>query len=101
MTRIEINPNLRVKGNQTVAEFSDVYEGTPRVGARVTVFEQESGLVGDGIVTEISDDGLIYIHVDWSSLKCAGNWGNMRQRFVRPFPIAASSDLSPQGGSDG
>lgn len=69
MTRIEIDPNVRVHGNDTRAGLEDV-EGSLAVGLVVEVYESESGLVGTGCVTEIdSTKGLVYLSVDWSSLR--------------------------------
>lgn len=67
-TRVAIDPNVRVRGNGTYAGFEDV-DGPMAVGDDVQVYEPESGLVGEGRVTEIDRDReLIYLSVDWSTL---------------------------------
>ena len=67
-TRITIDPNVRVRGNDTYAGFEDV-DGPIAVGEAVEVHENESGLTGQGKVTEIdADRQLVYLSVDWSSL---------------------------------
>jgi len=67
-TRIAIDPNVRVRGNGTYAGFEDV-SGPLTAGAKVEVYEPESGLVGNGQVTEIdAAKELVYLSVDWSSL---------------------------------
>ena len=69
MTRIEIDLNVRVRGNWTLAGLEDA-DGPVRAGDMVEVFEQESGLVGKGQIQEIDvDRGLIYLSVDWKSLR--------------------------------
>lgn len=65
--RIEIDPNLRVRRDQTVV-FQEEALGVA-VGDRVTVFESEAGIVGDAVVDEIDRTlGLVYLDVDWPSL---------------------------------
>jgi hypothetical protein len=67
-TAIEIDLNVRVRGNETFARFEEA-EGDLAVGERVQVYESESGLVGEGRVTEIDPvAGLVYLSVDWPSL---------------------------------
>jgi len=67
-TRVAIDPNVRVRGNDTYAGFEDVV-GPLTVGELVEVYEAESGLIGEGRVTEIDGDReLVYLSVDWSSL---------------------------------
>ena len=68
-TRVEIDLNVRVRGNDTFVGFGDV-SGPIAVGESVEVFESESGVSGEGKVTEIDGDReLVYLSVDWSSLK--------------------------------
>ncbi len=68
-TRIAIDPNVRVRGNETYAGFEDVRGKVPDVGVQVEVWEPESGVVGVGKVTEIDQDRqLVYVKVDWTSL---------------------------------
>ena len=73
MTRIEIDPNVRVRGNQTYSGFEDLVNGgLPRIGDTVAVIETESSLSGEGVVTDVDMSArLIYLSVDWSSLRLA------------------------------
>lgn len=67
-TRIAIDPNVRVRGNDTYSGFEDV-AGELAVGADVEVFVEETELVGQGRIAEIDPDRrLVYLSVDWSSL---------------------------------
>jgi hypothetical protein len=69
LTMIEIDLNVRVRGNGTYAGFEDV-TGSLSVGEQVEVFESESSLVGVGRVTEIDPvRQLVYLSVDWASLR--------------------------------
>jgi hypothetical protein len=72
-TRVEIDLNVRVRGNDTFVAFDDVY-GPIAVGERIEVFESESGVSGDGRITEIDGNReLVYLSVDWSSLSEDGS----------------------------
>jgi hypothetical protein len=67
--RVAIDPNVRVRGNQTYAGLEDV-EGTVAVGSHVEVYEPESGLTGPAEVTEVDHERrLIYLAVDWGKLR--------------------------------
>lgn len=69
MTRIAIDPNVRVRGNLTYAGFEDVYGDLPLDG-QVEVFEPEAGICGSALVVEVDTvNSLIYLDVDWSSLR--------------------------------
>ena len=71
-TRVEIDLNVRVRGNGTFVGFDDV-SGPVAVGESVEVYESESGVAGEGRVTEIDGDReLIFLSVDWASLKEEG-----------------------------
>lgn len=72
ITRIMIDPNVRVRGNGTYAGFEDV-RGPVAVGMDVQVYEPEAGIFGNGRVNEI-DTGrkLVYLSVDWESLTETG-----------------------------
>jgi hypothetical protein len=75
-TRVEIDLNVRVRGNDTFVAFDDV-SGPIAVGEGVEVFESESGVSGDGRITEIDGDReLVYLSVDWSSLSESGSSSN-------------------------
>lgn len=71
--RIQIDPNVRVRGDQTVVAFRHVQGPTDESdlvhGADVTVFEPESGIEGFGRIAEV-DLGrkLLVLTVDWDSL---------------------------------
>ena len=68
-TRVEIDLNVRVRGNDTFVGFDDL-SGPVSVGELVEVYESESGVSGEGRVTEIDGDReLVYLSVDWPSLK--------------------------------
>ncbi|ROQ96791.1 hypothetical protein EDE04_3260 [Streptomyces sp. 2132.2] len=68
-TRIEIDPNVRVRGNGTRAGLEDV-TGPLRIGLEVEVYEPESGLVGPGRVTEIDPaKQLVFLSVEWHQLR--------------------------------
>ena len=67
-TRVEIDLNVRVRGNDTFVGFEDV-DGPIAVGETVEVYETESGASGEGRITEIDGDReLIYLSVNWPSL---------------------------------
>jgi hypothetical protein len=67
--RVMIDPNIRVRGNQTYAGVEDV-EGTVVAGSHVMVYERESGLTGPAEVTEVdSERQLVYLAVDWDKLR--------------------------------
>lgn len=72
-TRVRIDPNVRVRGNGTYAGFEDV-DGPMAVGELVEVYEAESGITGEGRITEIDGDRqLVYLSVDWASLSEGGS----------------------------
>lgn len=67
--RVAIDPNVRVRGNQTYAGLEDV-QGTVVAGSHVQVYEPESGLTGPAEVTEIDHERrLVYLAVDWGKLR--------------------------------
>lgn len=69
LSRVEIDPNVRVRGNQTFSGLDNVY-GPIAVGQAVQVFEPEADIVGDGWVTDIDHKKkLVYLRVMWSSLR--------------------------------
>lgn len=74
-TTIQINPNLRVDGDKTMADLDeDVHGPTPQVLDQVIVVEPTSGLAGRGWVTEIdAEERVVTVAVDWSSLRLARN----------------------------
>lgn len=69
LSRVEIDPNVRVRGNQTFSGLENVY-GPIAVGQAVQVFESEADIVGDAWVTDIDNKKkLVYLRVLWSSLR--------------------------------
>ena len=69
ITRIEIDPNIRVRGNGTFAGFEEV-DGPLGVGLPVEVYEPEADIIGTGRITEIDvEKRLVYLSVDWASLR--------------------------------
>lgn len=72
LTRVEIDPNIRVRGNKARVGYEDA-DGPLRPGQTVTVFESETGLTGTGVVSEVADVlRLAWIWVDWAGLRPAG-----------------------------
>jgi len=66
--RAEIDPNVRVRGNQTFTTFS-CCDRVPLPGEHVTVYEPESGVEGPAVVTDVDDTKrLVYLKVDWERL---------------------------------
>jgi hypothetical protein len=66
--RIRIDPNVRVRGNQTFSTFDDC-DRIPAVGDQVTAYEDEDGIEGPAVCTGIDEDKrLVYLRVDWSAL---------------------------------
>lgn len=71
VTRVEIDPNVRVHGNLGRAGLEDA-DGPLTVGQDVTVYEPESGLTGPGRVVRIdTDKQLVFLAVQWSELRPA------------------------------
>ncbi|MGV8874266.1 MAG: hypothetical protein ACOH2Q_17160 [Rhodococcus sp. (in: high G+C Gram-positive bacteria)] len=69
MTEIAIDPNVRVRNDETFSGFEDVKGDFPKVGDTVRVREPESNVVGAAKVTRISAaDSLIYLAVEWDNL---------------------------------
>ncbi len=73
MTRVEIDLDVRVRGNLTYSGFEDVQGELPAEGHTVEVVEPESELVGQGRVVEIDEERrLVYLEVDWAGLRSGG-----------------------------
>lgn len=70
---IIIDPNLRIEGNRTFAEFTDVMGGfinDIQPGDHVLVVEEETDVIGDATVYAIDyEKEFIDLTVDWSSLR--------------------------------
>ncbi len=66
--RVRIDPNVRVRGNQTFSTFADC-DRIPAVGDKVTVYEDEADIEGPAVCTGL-DEGkrLVYLAVDWTLL---------------------------------
>lgn len=71
--QVEVDPNVRVRGNQTYSCFRHVRGADlPAIGDPVQVVEPESGLTGTGTVTDLDHEAeIIYIRVDWRGLRLA------------------------------
>lgn len=68
-TRVAIDLNVRIRGNQTYAGLEDV-TGPLAIGSNVEVFEPETGLAGPAEVTEVDHDRqLVYLAVNWAKLR--------------------------------
>lgn len=77
--RIEIDPNVRVRGNKTYAGFEDIQaagqltrtrpdhaDGPIAVGDKVLAWESEDDIVTDAEVVGIDyERRLVYLAVDW------------------------------------
>lgn len=93
-TRVVIDPNVRVRGNGTYAGFEDV-TGPIALDEPVEVYEPESGLTGEGRVTDIdADRELVYLSVDWSSLTEETPQQQPPALFGRVLYIAANQTAS-------
>lgn len=80
LTRVEIDPNVRVRGRQTFSSLDRVY-GPIAVGQQVQVFETEADITGDAWVADIDNDkGLVYLRVMWSSLRERGGSSGRGER---------------------
>jgi hypothetical protein len=65
---VDIDLNVRVRGNQTFTGIEDVH-GPIDVGDEVLVREPESGVRGNGRIVEIDHQRrVVYLDVDWPSL---------------------------------
>lgn len=68
-TRVAIDLNVRVRGNQTYAGFEDV-TGVVTPGGYVEVYEPETGVTGPAEVVEVDHEHqLVYLAVDWGKLR--------------------------------
>jgi hypothetical protein len=83
--RVEIDPNVRVRGNKTYAGFEDVQQAgqltvtrlshpvSPvSVGDKVLAWESEDDIVTDAEVVDVDQERqLVYLAVDWSGWRDA------------------------------
>jgi len=61
-----IDPNVRVRGDQTYADISDAHGVMPGIGERVEAREPESGTTWPAVVTTVDlPKGLVYLLVAW------------------------------------
>lgn len=68
-TRVEIDPNVRCRGNQTCTGLEDCH-GPIAIGNEVTVYESEAGIEGWGRITDIDyDKRLVWLRVNWAGLR--------------------------------
>jgi hypothetical protein len=84
MKRIEIDPNVRVRGNKTFAGFEDVQEhgqltrtrlrDVPvTAGEAVLAWEPEDNIVTDAVVVDVDEEKrLVYLAVEWGRWREAG-----------------------------
>jgi hypothetical protein len=71
VTRVEIDLNVRVRGNWTFSGLEDA-DGPLVVGEIVEVYERESGFAGRGRVEEVDEQRrVVFLSVDWGSLRAA------------------------------
>jgi hypothetical protein len=71
MTRVLIDPNVRVRGQQTYAGFEDI-DGPVAAGQEVEVYETESGATGSGRMVDIDfRKRLVCLEVDWATFGVA------------------------------
>jgi len=86
VTRIEIDPNVRVRGSKTYAGFEDVQErgeltrtrppdGAPvSVGEKVLAWESEDNIVTDAVVVDVDyEKRFVYLAVEWSQWREAAD----------------------------
>lgn len=89
MARVEIDLNIRVRGNWTLADISDADEPVV-AGQAVEVFEPESGVVGTGRIEEVDlKRRLLFLSVDWANLRESAITPEEMQDFVAGVAAAA------------
>jgi len=92
--RVEIDLNVRVRGNWTFVGLEDA-DGQVTVGDLVQVFEPESELEGPGRIEEVDfERRLIFLSVDWASLEPPGS-SPLRVDEVAAYGIIASLSSRP------
>lgn len=71
LPRVEIDLNIRVRGNQTYADYNAVTAKRRLIlGELVEVYVPETELIGQAEVTELDDDAeLVYLKVDWAGIE--------------------------------
>lgn len=69
LTRVTIDLNVRVRGNQTFSGLEDA-DGPVAVGDKVLAVEAETGIIADAEITDVDEEhGLVYLAVDWASFR--------------------------------
>lgn len=64
-----IDPNVRVRGNQTFVGYEHL-EGVVELGKPILCWENETDSVADGVVTDIDvQRRVVYIDVAWKSFR--------------------------------
>ncbi len=77
---VQINPNLRVAGDCTVADLDEDVHGWSPIhgrlmsGVEVTVYEPHSGLIGRGWLVDVDEvERTVTIKVEWGQLQLPAN----------------------------
>lgn len=65
---VQVDPNVRVHGNQTWVEADE--DGALEPGDRLVAYENESGLSWPAVVTSVDDDRA-YLDVVWTDVNPA------------------------------
>lgn len=99
LPRIEIDPNVRLADNSTYAPLTALAGGGPlEPGQDVIVFESEAGIEGTGKIRSVDTDlAMIYLDVDWASLRPAA--AARRTATCSCCPATAESEQT--GGNSG
>lgn len=69
MNRVRIDPNVRVRGNQTFSGFEDCDDQDLEILDIVEAYEEESGVHASAVITDVDHvSRLVYLKLDWSDL---------------------------------
>jgi hypothetical protein len=94
MTRVRIDLNVRVRGNQSFTRLANA-DGPLAEGQAVEVYESESEIFGPATVTEIDrTKGLVYLAVEWAKLREAVITPDAMKNFMAGV-AAANQIVSP------
>lgn len=92
MTRVEIDLNIRVRGNWTLAGLEHA-DGPVSQGDSVEVYEPESGVTGPGRIEEVDNARrVIFLSVDWGALQLPGT--SLAQQFGAVLSFNRSSGVA-------
>lgn len=93
--RIAIDLNVRVRGNGTYSGFEHVKPGgIVTVGREVEVYENETGAVGRGRVTDVDvNRRLVFLDVDWTSISIPPQI--LLNRTPMPFELEVRAEAEP------